>query len=249
MKITGTYDLSKHFDSMKEVIKNLANNRDRTYSEISSFKANSDLTPEAQLRKIDAAHKEYAAKKRAALCKLIPMIDDICDWDNNQAKLDVSGKFKDTIQLASALSGDISPSLVKAMSAACTNRLELECLCGILRGKIGAASSPASQSALHDLESRIYDPVLLYDSVKNSIYECLSNSDYMLDKLAAAISGMLAKIKANSDDTGYVTFSVDDFKNDCQVQIYQGFGLSGASDTASPVQMIYINGKLVDSTP
>ena len=71
----------------------------------------------------------------------------------------------------------------------------------------------------------------------------------MLDKLAAAISGMLAKIKANSDDTGYVTFSVDDFKNDCQVQIYQGFGLSGASDTASPVQMIYINGKLVDSTP
>lgn len=135
------------------------------------------------------------------------------------------------------------------MSAVCTNRLELECLCGILRGKIGAASSPASQSALHDLESRIYDPVLLYDSVKNSIYECLSNSDYMLDKLAAAISGMLAKIKANSDDTGYVTFSVDDFKYDCQVQIYQGFGLSGASDTASPVQMIYINGKLVDSTP
>ena len=67
----------------------------------------------------------------------------------------------------------------------------------------------------------------------------------MLDKLAAAISGMLAKIKANSDDTGYVAFSVDDFK----LQIYQGFGLSGASDTASPVQMIYINGKLVDSTP
>lgn len=246
MKITGTYDLSKHFDSMKEIINDLANDRDRTYLEISSFKSNSDLTPEAQLRRVEKAHKEYAEKKKLALRKLLSMIDDISDWDNNCAKLDISGKFKDTVQLASVLCGDISTSLMKAMLSSCSNRLELECLCGILKGKVGASSSPASQNALRELENRIYDPALLYDNVKNSIYECLSNNDYMLDKLATVISSMLSKIKANSDDTGYVTFSAGGFEKDREMQIYQGFELANTIDIASPIHLLYVNGRLVN---
>ncbi|MDE7360657.1 MAG: hypothetical protein K2N38_01850 [Oscillospiraceae bacterium] len=251
MTISGTYDLSKRFDNMAETINTLIKARDAAYSQIEAINNNEDLTPEGKQKRVDEIHNAYAEGKKEALIQLHYAINDICEWDNGNAELDLKNEqFKEAMQIASYVGGSVTPELVNSLMKNCTNRIQLECLYTILKDKYRAPANFTEIASCPDpfraIESKLYNPVELYENTKTKVYEYLKDNDFMLHKLIGCIRGMRDKIVINVDRPNMICFNITEPKIDMQAEINAGMGLQGAGVKGgySPIKAAYINGVL-----
>lgn len=219
MMISGTYDLSKRFDNMADTINTLIKARDAAYSQIEAINNNEDLTPEGKQKRIDELHNIYAEGKKEALIQLHYAINDICEWDNGNSELDLKNEqFKEAMQIASYVGGSATPVLVNSLIKNCTSRIQLECLYAILKDKYKAPTSFIEIASRPDpfrvIESKLYDPAILYEDTKAKVYEYLKDNDFLLHKLIGCIRNMRDKIVINVDRPNMISFNITEPKTD-----------------------------------
>lgn len=251
MTISGTYDLSKRFDNMAETINTLIKARDAAYSQIEAINNNEDLTPEGKQKRVDEIHNAYAEGKKAALIQLHYAINDICEWDNGNAELDLKNEqFKETMQIASYVGGSVTPELVNSLMKNCNGRIQLECLYAILKDKYKAPVSFTEIASRPDpfrvIESKLYNPAELYEDTKSKVYEYLKDNDFLLHKLIGCIRNMRDKIVINVDRPNVISFDITEPKADLEVEINSAMGLQGSSvkGRTSPIKATFMNGGL-----
>lgn len=244
MQITGTADINKAFKSMASDIKELINTRDTAYKEIDRINADNDLSGEGKLHKASAVHEAYAESKKTVLIRLLTALDDLDAWDSNRTEVTITTKFTDALQLAKGLIGDISAPMMNTLAKSCADRLQLDCICRILRANIGVGASNATKHALETLESKVYDPIALYSKAKADVYDCLKDNDFLLHRLTTVIANVCSKINVSNTDEADKAFDVEAPLTDLQNEIESGIGV--AKSGSSPIKMIYVNGKLVD---
>lgn len=245
MQITGITDINKSFRAMASDIKELIKTRDTAYQEINRINSDNDLTGEGKLHKAAAVHEAYAESKKTVLIRLLTALNDIDAWDSSRTEITLNTKFTDTLKLAGCLCGDIPAPMINTLAKSCSDRLELDCLCKMLRAKTGSDASNVTKHTLDMLERKVYDPTELYSKAKSDVYDCLKDNDFMLNKLIAVISNVYSKV--NVSDTGETdkAFDVEVPLTDLQNEIESGFGVSHVSGS-SPIKLIYVNGNLVD---
>lgn len=230
---------------MASDIKELIKTRDTAYQEINRIYSDNDLSSEGKLHKAAAVHEAYAESKKTVLIRLIAALNDIDAWDSSRTEITLNTKFTDMLKLAGCLCGDIPAPMINTLAKSCSDRLELDCLCKMLRAKTGSNSSNVTKHTLDMLESKVYDPTELYSKAKSDVYDCLKDNDFMLHNLTSVISNVYSKI--NVSDTGETdkAFDVEAPLTDLQNEIESGFGVSHVSGS-SPIKLIYVNGNLVD---
>lgn len=251
MIISGTYDLSQRFDSMAKNIGELIEARDAAYSQIEAINNNGDLTPEGKKKRVDEIHNTYAEGKKAVLIQLHYAINDIYEWDSGNSELDLKNEqFKEAMHIASYVGGSVTPELVNSLMKNCTNRIQLECLYAVLKDKYKAPKNYTEIASRPELfraiESKLYDPAILYEDTKSKAYEYLKDNDFMLHKLIGCIRNMRDKIVINVDRPNMISFDITEPKIDLEVEINSAMGLQGASvkGGASPIKATYMNGVL-----